>query len=128
MLSSGMSEKLSGAEDSVSRAESGGDGKMPIANANNCMKLCDSRPSATENRTFLTLAIPVNLARLSTCSSAVTGQFIAASRRTTAQRKKRGIPKLRGKNGFIAVERDENLSSFGAPGHALALPSNSKGF
>src|SRR5579862_7625151 len=56
---------LSGAVGSGSRSESDCGGKMPLANAKNCTELRDTRPSTTKNRTFLTLAIPGNLARFS---------------------------------------------------------------
>jgi hypothetical protein len=48
-----------------SRIESECGGKIPLANAKNCTELRDNCPSTTKNRTFLTWAIPDNLARLS---------------------------------------------------------------
>jgi hypothetical protein len=55
---------LSGVVGSGSRIDSECGGKMPFANATNCTKLQNTRPSTNRNRTFLTLAIPGNIARL----------------------------------------------------------------
>jgi hypothetical protein len=60
-----MSMMLSGMVGSGSRRESDCGGKMPLANAKNFTELRDTHPSTTKNRTFLTLAIPRNIARLS---------------------------------------------------------------
>ena len=58
---------LSGEVGSRRRRESGCGGKMPLANAKICTELRDTRPSTTKNRTFLTLAIPGDIARLFAC-------------------------------------------------------------
>jgi hypothetical protein len=92
-----MSKMLSGGDVGVREAESEREGKMPLADVTNCMKLRDTRPSANKNRTFLTLAIPRNSAQLSTRSSAATDQFSVTSGKTNARRQKHRIPKLREK-------------------------------
>jgi hypothetical protein len=59
-----MSKTLSGEVGSGSRVENERGGKTPLTNATNCIELRNTQPSATKNRTFLTLAIPCNFARV----------------------------------------------------------------
>jgi hypothetical protein len=60
-----MSKMLSGVAVSGSRIESECGGKRALTDAENCTELRDTHRSTNKNRTFLTLAIPRNFARLS---------------------------------------------------------------